>query len=42
MSRDQLALALIDPLEPRILPQDGNAWFTLNRVTADGNMKQRP
>ena len=29
----QFALPLIDPLEPRILPQDGHVWFTLNRIT---------
>lgn len=35
-------LPIFDPLEPRILPQDGGAWFTLNRVADDGRMKQRP
>lgn len=34
-------LPLFDPLEPRILPQDRGAWFTINRMT-DGGMKQRP
>ena len=37
----QLALPLVDPLEPRILPQGGDAWFTLNRINADGRMAQR-
>jgi hypothetical protein len=37
----QSALPLFDPLEPRTLPQDGGAWFTINRLTADG-MKQKP
>ena len=33
-------LPLLDPLEPRVLPQDAGAWFTINRLTDDG-MKQR-
>ena len=37
----QYDLPLFDPLEPRILPQDAGAWFTINWLTDDG-MKQRP
>lgn len=38
----QFALPLIDPLEPRVLPQDRGAWFTVTRIARDGSMKQRP
>jgi hypothetical protein len=32
----QLALPLVDPLEPRILPQDGRVWFTTERFVQSG------
>jgi hypothetical protein len=38
----QFALPLTDPLEPRVLPQDAGAWFTLNRAISSTRMIQHP
>jgi hypothetical protein len=32
----QLTLPLVDPLEPRTLPQDGRVWFTTERLVQRG------
>jgi hypothetical protein len=50
-TRTQPDLPFVDPLEPRVLPRDGEAWFTLNHfvpsIGVDGEeasrrMVQRP
>jgi hypothetical protein len=33
-------LPLIDPTEPRILPQDGQAWFTINWLSPGGRLSR--
>ena len=38
----QFALPLVDPLEPRVLPQDGARGSPSPAAVRDGSMKQRP
>jgi hypothetical protein len=41
LGETQYQLPLIDPTEPRVLPQDGATWFAVCRYGADERMHQR-
>jgi hypothetical protein len=34
-------LELFDPVEPRTVPQDGKAWFTLNGLSPSGRLNRQ-
>jgi hypothetical protein len=37
----QSELPLFDPTEPRVLPQDRGAWFTINWLSPEGRLNRQ-